>query len=184
MLLVMRLMMMLIMRLSLPLRLLQRGVQRGAALAPVAAAPAATAESPAQALCDMCSEDQAAHHCKECAKFYCSECLCGSHKKGASKSHKITDLGLAMPTATPVHTALRIFVGNLANSTKIRDFKEHLRAFNLAPTHIEVPRGKRFGLLTFATPGEAATAVAKLNESVLMGRQIFAREDRQQKKTA
>lgn len=48
-------------------------------------------------LCDMCHEDPALHHCKECKKAFCDDCL--GHKKGSSKTHTITRISSSRAAA-------------------------------------------------------------------------------------
>jgi RNA recognition motif-containing protein len=79
----------------------------------------------------------------------------------------------------------RVYVGNLSWSVTWRDLKDHMRSAGEV-TRADVLQGydgrsKGCGIVEYATVEEANTAVETLNDSELMGRQIFAREDREEK---
>ncbi|EKX39611.1 hypothetical protein GUITHDRAFT_160003 [Guillardia theta CCMP2712] len=77
----------------------------------------------------------------------------------------------------------RVYVGNLSWECKWQDLKDHMRtAGNVL--HADVMTGpdgrsKGCGLVEFSSPEEAVRAIQELNETELMGRMIFVREDRE-----
>ena len=78
----------------------------------------------------------------------------------------------------------RVYVGNLAWSVTWRELKEHMKSQGGVVTRADVlqshdGRSKGCGIVEFATPEDAANAVENLNNTELMGRQIFVREDRE-----
>jgi RNA recognition motif-containing protein len=81
----------------------------------------------------------------------------------------------------------RLYVGNLEFRTKWFELKDHFRsAGNVTRADIAMEddgvRSRGYGIVEFATPQEAANAVAQLNNTVLNGREIFVREDREEKR--
>lgn len=81
----------------------------------------------------------------------------------------------------------RLYVGNLEFRTKWFELKDHFRsAGNVTRADIAMEddgvRSRGYGIVEFATPEEAAYAVAQLNNTVLNGREIFVREDREEKR--
>lgn len=79
----------------------------------------------------------------------------------------------------------RVYVGNLSWSVTWRDLKDHMRsAGEVLRADVLTGydgRSKGCGIVEYATVEEANTAVETLNNSDLMGRQIFVREDREEK---
>jgi RNA recognition motif-containing protein len=76
-----------------------------------------------------------------------------------------------------------VYVGNLSYETAWQDLKDHMRSAGDV-LHAEVMsmsdgRSKGCGIVEYATTESAARAIAELNDSELMGRQIFVREDRE-----
>jgi len=82
----------------------------------------------------------------------------------------------------------RLYVGNLSWSVSWRELKDHMKSAGEVTRAdiLQTPdgRSKGCGIVEFATAEEASNAVATLNDSELMGRQIFVREDREAEKAA
>mmetsp|Transcript_19224 Transcript_19224/g.41652 ORF Transcript_19224/g.41652 Transcript_19224/m.41652 type:complete len:556 (+) Transcript_19224:159-1826(+) len=79
----------------------------------------------------------------------------------------------------------RVYVGNLSWSVQWGDLKEHMAAAG-AVLRADVltgydGRSKGCGIVEYETVEEANAAVETLNNTELMGRQIFVREDREKK---
>lgn len=82
----------------------------------------------------------------------------------------------------------RVYVGNLAWQVSWQDLKDHMKTTGLEVTRANIitapdGRSKGCGIVEFATAKDAAQAVATLNDSELKGRQIFVREDREDRPT-
>lgn len=80
----------------------------------------------------------------------------------------------------------RVYVGNLAWEVSWQDLKDHMKSTGLTVTRANVMttpdgRSKGCGIAEFSTAEEAQKAVVDLNETELSGRQIFVREDREEK---
>ena len=80
----------------------------------------------------------------------------------------------------------RVYVGNLAWEVTWQDLKDHMKSTGLEVIRATVlttadGRSKGCGLAEFATADEAAEAVKTLTDTELMGRQIFVREDREER---
>lgn len=80
----------------------------------------------------------------------------------------------------------RVYVGNLAWEVSSQELKDHMRSTGLEVIRALVltaadGRSKGCGLVEFATADDAAEAVKTLTDSELMGRQIFVREDREER---
>jgi len=77
-----------------------------------------------------------------------------------------------------------VYVGNLAYETSWQDLKDHMRAAgNVDQANVlssEDGRSKGCGIVQYQKPQEAARAIRELQNSVLNGRPIFVREDREQ----
>jgi RNA recognition motif-containing protein len=77
----------------------------------------------------------------------------------------------------------RVYVGNLSWQTSWQSLKDHFRQAGEV-VHADVMmadgRSKGCGIVAFATPAEAANAIATLTETELDGRNIFVREDREE----
>jgi len=82
----------------------------------------------------------------------------------------------------------RLYVGNLSWSVSWRELKDHMKSAGdvTRADILQTPdgRSKGCGIVEFATAEEASNAVETLNDSELMGRQIFVREDREAEKAA
>jgi hypothetical protein len=77
----------------------------------------------------------------------------------------------------------RVYVGNLSWQCKWQELKDHMRTVGEV-VYADVMMGadgrsKGCGLVEFANPMEAQRAINELNDSELMGRAIFVREDRE-----
>lgn len=78
-----------------------------------------------------------------------------------------------------------VFVGNLAYSVSWQELKDHMRAAgNVLHCDIMADPGtplgsKGCGLVQYETTAEARRAIRKLSETVIKGRAIFVREDRE-----
>jgi RNA recognition motif-containing protein len=78
----------------------------------------------------------------------------------------------------------RVYVGNLAWSVSWQDLKDLMKGTGHEVTRADIMltpdgRSKGCGIVEFATPEGAAEAVATLNDVEMKGRQIFVREDRE-----
>ena len=76
-----------------------------------------------------------------------------------------------------------VYVGNLSWDVAWQDLKDHFKSVGEV-SRAEVMTGndgrsKGCGLVTFADPSDAQTAIATLNDTDLNGRLIFVREDRE-----
>jgi len=95
-------------------------------------------------------------------------------------------------TATPMETGednvrgnKRVYIGNLSWSVTWRDLKDHMASAGEV-TRADVltghdGRSKGCGIVEFSRAEEASTAIATLNNTEIMGRDIFVREDREQR---
>lgn len=78
----------------------------------------------------------------------------------------------------------RVYVGNLSWDVAWTDLKDHMKSTGCEVTRADVMTGhdgrsKGCGIVEFATADAARRAVVTLNDTELMGRQIFVREDRE-----
>jgi RNA recognition motif-containing protein len=79
----------------------------------------------------------------------------------------------------------RCYVGNLSWRTSWQDLKDHFRQVgNVVFAEVMMEpgnerRSKGCGIVEFETPEEAARAIIELHDSVLEGRKIMVREDRE-----
>jgi RNA recognition motif-containing protein len=78
----------------------------------------------------------------------------------------------------------RIYVGNLSWDVTWRELKDHMKTTGFEVTRADVlktpdGRSKGCGIVEFAETDGARKAVLTLNDTDLMGRQIFVREDRE-----
>jgi RNA recognition motif-containing protein len=80
-------------------------------------------------------------------------------------------------------TNTRVYVGNLSWSVSWRELKDHMKtAGDVIRADVLTSydgRSKGCGIVEYASVEEAQKAVAELNNTELMGRQIFVREDRE-----
>lgn len=79
----------------------------------------------------------------------------------------------------------RTYVGNLSWDVTWTDLKDHMQSTGCDVTHADVlatpdGRSKGCGIVAFASVEDAQKAILTLNDTELMGRQIFVREDREQ----
>jgi RNA recognition motif-containing protein len=77
----------------------------------------------------------------------------------------------------------KVYVGNLSWDCKWQDLKDHMRSVGEV-LHADVLHGpdgrsKGCGIVEYQTPEEAQRAMQELNDTELMGRMIFVREDRE-----
>lgn len=103
----------------------------------------------------------------------------------------LSDEAVSRPNNRTSHNAHsvdgnRLYVGNLDYKTKWFDLKDHFRtAGEVVRADVAMEgdgvRSKGYGIVEFATAQDASNAIAQLNDSVLNGRQIFVREDREGK---
>ena len=80
----------------------------------------------------------------------------------------------------------RVYVGNLAWEVSWQDLKDHMKTTGLDVVRANVMttpdgRSKGCGIAEFASVEDARQAVTDLNETELFGRQIFVREDREER---
>jgi len=78
----------------------------------------------------------------------------------------------------------RVYVGNLSWDVTWRELKDHMKTTGCEVTRADVMttpdgRSKGCGIVEFATADGARRAVLTLNDTEIMGRQIFVREDRE-----
>ena len=77
----------------------------------------------------------------------------------------------------------RVYVGNLSWDCKWQDLKDHMRStgevLHADVLHGPDGRSKGCGLVEYSAPEEAQRAIQELNDTELMGRMIFVREDRE-----
>eukprot|EP01038_Epipyxis_sp_PR26KG_P016025 gene16025-21751_t len=81
----------------------------------------------------------------------------------------------------PLHS--KVYVGNLSFETEWQELKDHMRsAGNVIHVKIiqdmETGKSKGCGIVEFSSPREAVNAVRILNDSVLNGRVVHVREDK------
>jgi RNA recognition motif-containing protein len=83
-----------------------------------------------------------------------------------------------------MHGGTSVYVGNLSYETSWQDLKDHMRqAGNVDQANIlktEDGRSKGCGLVVYQQSRDAARAIHELQNTVLNGRPIFVREDREQ----
>ncbi|KAJ3334358.1 hypothetical protein HDU76_000051 [Blyttiomyces sp. JEL0837] len=86
--------------------------------------------------------------------------------------------------ATPSKRECRVYVGNLAYEVGWQDLKDYMRKAGEVVfadiLTISGGRSKGCGVVEFSTPEEAQKAIKELNDTPLMGRPVFIREDREQ----
>lgn len=80
----------------------------------------------------------------------------------------------------------RVYVGNLAWEVAWQDLKDHMRQAGEV-TRSDVMsepdgRSKGCGIVEYTNPEDAATAIETLTDTELMGRSIFVREDREERR--
>jgi RNA recognition motif-containing protein len=80
----------------------------------------------------------------------------------------------------------RVYVGNLSWNVSWQDLKDHMKASGFEVTRANIMttpdgRSKGCGIVEFSTPEGAQKAVETLNDTELNGRNIFVREDREDK---
>lgn len=78
----------------------------------------------------------------------------------------------------------RVYIGNLAWEVTWRELKDHMKQTACEITRADIlsspdGRSKGCGIVEFATEEGARRAVLTMNDTELMGRQIFVREDRE-----
>lgn len=86
----------------------------------------------------------------------------------------------------PVIRGRRVYVGQLAWSVAWQDLKDHFKPIgNILRADVATESGSRrskgFGFVEFEEAADAERAIAELNDSLLHGRRIYVREDREQK---
>jgi len=91
--------------------------------------------------------------------------------------------GASAPDAVDSTRGRRVYVGNLSWEVAWQDLKDHMRGagevlFSEVMTSGD-GRSKGCGIVEFATAEQAQEAIAQLNDTDLMGRMIFVREDRE-----
>ncbi|KAL7066332.1 RNA recognition domain-containing protein [Cryptosporidium serpentis] len=78
----------------------------------------------------------------------------------------------------------RVYVGNLPWKAKWHDLKDHMRqAGSVVRADVfedEVGRSRGCGVVEYSAPEEAQRAIAELNNSTILDRLIFVREDREE----
>lgn len=85
------------------------------------------------------------------------------------------------------HVGKRVYVSNLSWDTRWQGLKDHMRAAGDV-AHVEVfteasGRSAGCGVVEFETPEGAENAINTMNDSMLDGRSIFVRADREEGKT-
>lgn len=83
-----------------------------------------------------------------------------------------------------VRVARRVYVGNLSYKTSWQDLKDFFRetgnvVFSDVMREADGKKSKGCGIVEFETAEEAAAAINTMNDQELDGRQIFVREDRE-----
>jgi len=86
---------------------------------------------------------------------------------------------------TPMHNPVTsVYVGNVSFECSWQDLKDHMRqAGNVDQAnilHFEDGRSKGCAIVTYQKPQDAQRAIRELQNSILHGRPIFVREDREQ----
>ncbi|KAJ3157612.1 hypothetical protein HDU86_003264 [Geranomyces michiganensis] len=83
----------------------------------------------------------------------------------------------------PSNKDCRVYVGNLAYTAELQDLKDYMRSAGeiVFADILTLPggRSKGCGIVEYATPEEAQNAIRDLNDTQLMGRSVFIREDRE-----
>ena len=85
---------------------------------------------------------------------------------------------------TGTDPACRVYVGNLSWDVTWSDLKDHMKSTGCEVTRANVlaspdGRSKGCGIVEFSSAEGAQRAILTLNDTELMGRQIFVREDRE-----
>ena len=88
-------------------------------------------------------------------------------------------------SGTEIEVGNRVYVGNLSWDVSWQDLKDHMKtAGNVIRADVmtegEGGRSKGCGIVEFETPQQAGNAIITLNNTMIKGRQIFVREDREQ----
>lgn len=87
----------------------------------------------------------------------------------------------------PNNSVTSVYVGNVSFECSWQDLKDHMRqAGNVDQAnilHFEDGRSKGCAIVTYQKPQEAQRAIRELQNTVLHGRPIFVREDREQSST-
>jgi len=122
-----------------------------------------------------------------------------SEQDGGGKNHSNRQSGRGARRHTPhgrnravyhstggdtVDSSCRVYIGNLDWGVTWRELKDHMKATGCEITRADVlaspdGRSKGCGIVEFATAEGASRAILTLNDTELMGRQIFVREDRE-----
>jgi len=95
------------------------------------------------------------------------------------------DDSVAQRQVETITVGKRCYVGNLSWRTSWQDLKDHFRQVgNVVFAEVMMEpgserRSKGCGIVEFETPEEAARAIVELHDSVLEGRKIMVREDRE-----
>jgi RNA recognition motif-containing protein len=83
----------------------------------------------------------------------------------------------------PAKPGCRVYVGNLSWDVQWQDLKDYFKSAGFSVRKADIiedqsGRSKGCGLVEFLTPDDADEAIERLNQSDLMGRQIFIRHDK------
>ena len=83
----------------------------------------------------------------------------------------------------PSNPGCRVYVGNLSWDVTWKDLKDHFKSVGFSVKKADIiednnGRSRGCGLVEFHNPSDADEAIEQLNQSDLMGRQIFVRHDK------
>eukprot|EP00747_Dinoflagellata_sp_TGD_P167303 gnl/TRDRNA2_/TRDRNA2_191452_c0_seq1.p1 gnl/TRDRNA2_/TRDRNA2_191452_c0~~gnl/TRDRNA2_/TRDRNA2_191452_c0_seq1.p1 ORF type:complete len:334 (+),score=66.27 gnl/TRDRNA2_/TRDRNA2_191452_c0_seq1:58-1059(+) len=89
-------------------------------------------------------------------------------------------------TGPSTSQSCRVYVGNLAWGATWKELKDHfkkigevVRADVMCEGNVEGGRSKGYGIVEFRTPEEVAKAIETMEDTEILGRKIFVREDRE-----
>lgn len=109
----------------------------------------------------------------------------GRRRKRRERSESSSSSRDEPVTGTVVQVAKRVYVGNLSYDTQWQRLKDHFRTVgNVIFCNVLSDKGKGkgwsagSGVVEFERPEEAAKAIRKLHDSILDGRPLIVREDR------
>jgi RNA recognition motif-containing protein len=97
--------------------------------------------------------------------------------------HPVRSVVRSSSIGTATATNARLFINNLAWNVAWQDLKDHFKVCgDVVRADValeeETGRSRGFGFVEFSSPEDAIEAVRRLNNSMLLAREIYVREDR------
>ena len=108
----------------------------------------------------------------------------GSHRPPTAPRPTQEDGRIVKSISQGSTSTCRVFVNNLSWEVAWQDLKDHFRSCGeVVRADVALEDGSRrsrgFGFVEFSNPSETAQAIRVLNNSLLLGREIYVREDRE-----